>query len=165
MALTGPTRVAVATVIEEPAHAKHVSDGLASEIGNNIKELLASGYAVEAGHREHVLLLAQIYPRPTVDAGNKTGMRSTSRCIVAHYPDEVLSVSALRDFKAMPGAKKNRFHVGLNEDPARCKDGEHTVRPAFCACSSCCAPNFDFKECQFVHLVGRSTRGCPRQRL
>ena len=40
------TRVALATVVEEPAHAKHASDGLASEIGNKIKQLLVSGHAV-----------------------------------------------------------------------------------------------------------------------
>jgi hypothetical protein len=51
--------------------------------------------------------MAQIYPRPMVDAGNKTGMWSTSRCIVAYYSDEVLSLNASRDFKAMRGAKKN----------------------------------------------------------
>jgi hypothetical protein len=28
--------------VVEPAHAKHVSDGLASEIGNKVKQLLAS---------------------------------------------------------------------------------------------------------------------------
>ena len=119
MARTGPTRVALATVVEEPAHAKHISDGLASEISNKMKQLLASGYAVQAGHCEHVLLLAQVYPRPAVDAGNKTGMWSTTRSIVALYSDEVLSLNSERDFKAMPGAKKNRFRMGLNEDPAR----------------------------------------------
>jgi hypothetical protein len=40
------TRVALATVVEESAHAKHPSDGLASEIGNKFKQLLASGHAV-----------------------------------------------------------------------------------------------------------------------
>ena len=115
--------MALATVIEEPAHAKHVSDGMASKISGKIKELLASGFAVQAGHREHVLLLAQVYPRPTVDAGNKTGVWSTSRCIVANYSDEVLSQNASRDFKTMQGAKKNRFRVRLNEDPARSKEG------------------------------------------
>ncbi len=40
------TRVALATVVEKPAHAKHASDGLASEIGNKFKQLLASGHAV-----------------------------------------------------------------------------------------------------------------------
>ena len=84
IARTGETGVALATVVEKPAHAKHVSDGLASEIGNKAKQLLASGHAVQAGHRELVLLLAQVYPRPAVDAGNKTGMWSTSHSIVAY---------------------------------------------------------------------------------
>jgi len=117
---------------------------------------------VQAGHRELVLLLAQVYPRPAVDAGNKTGMWSTSRSIVAYYSDEVLSLNSPRDFKAMPGAKKNRFRVGLSEDPARSKLGAHTIRRAFCACSSCFAPKFDFGNCRFQNLVGRSQRGwCP----
>ena len=105
------TRVALATVVEEPAHAKHASDGLASEIANKVKQLLASGHAVQAGHRELVLLLAQVYPRPAVDAGNKTGMWSTSRSTVAYYSDEALSLHVSRDFKSMLGAKKNRFRM------------------------------------------------------
>ena len=111
MARTGPSGVAPATV-STTAHAKHVGDGLASEISNKMKQLLASSHAVQAGHREHVLLLAEVYKRPTVDAGNKTGMWSTSRSIVAYYSDEVLSLNSERVFKAMTGAKKNRFRVG-----------------------------------------------------
>ena len=79
---------------------------------------------------------------------------------MAYYSDEVLSLNSSRDFKAMPGAKKNRFRVGLNEDPARSKFGAHTVRRAFCACSSCFAPKFDFGNCRFQNLVGRAQRGC-----
>ena len=67
------------------AHAKLVSDGLASEIGSNINKLLASGYAVQAGHRERALFLAQVHSTPAVDAGNKMGMWSTSRSIVAYF--------------------------------------------------------------------------------
>jgi len=93
---------------------------------------------VQAGHRELVLLLAQVYPRPAVDAGNKTGMWSTSRSIVAYYSDEVLSLNSSRNLKAIPSAKKNRFRVGLNE-----------VRKVFCACLSCCAPSPDKKPSRF----------------
>ena len=89
-------------------------------------------------------------------------MWSTSRSIVAYYSDEVLSLKSPRDFKAMPGAKENRFRVGLSEDPARSKLGAHTIHRAFCACSSCFAPKFDFGNCRFQNLVGSSQRvWCP----
>jgi len=150
--------VAQASVIEEPSHAKHVSDGLASEIASKIRQLLSSGFSTLSGTRNQVLLLAQVYPKPLVDAGNNKGMWSTSRCMHAFYSDEVLSAN-IADFKATKGSKKYRFRVGLNADPTRAKEGKLTMRQSFCACSSCHAPMFDFKKCQFNSLVGRAVTG------
>ena len=148
----------MASVIEEPAHAKHVSDGLASEIGNKIRQLLKSGFSALAGTRNQVLILAQVYPNPQGDAGNKKGMWAASRCMYAFYSPEVLSAN-IEDFKATKGSKKFRFRVGLNQDESRVKDGKLTMRQNFCACSSCYAPNFDFQNCEFKNLVGRALSG------
>jgi hypothetical protein len=85
------------------------------------------------------------------------GMWSTSRSTVAYYSDEALSLNSSRDFTAMPGAKKNRFRMGLNEDPARSR----ARRPqGFLCVRKFCAPKFDFGNCQFRNLVGRALRGC-----
>ena len=51
---------------------------------------------VQAGHRELVLLLASVYQRPVVDAGNKKGMWSTSRSTVAYYSPQPLFVTGLQ---------------------------------------------------------------------
>jgi len=107
------------------------------------------------GTRSQTLLLAQMYPAPKVDASNKKGMWSTSRCFYAYYSDEVLSAGKT-GFKADKGSKKYRFRVGLEDVVDK---GRLTKRQAFCACSSCHAPKFDFENCNFKTLVGTALAG------
>lgn len=147
-----------ASAIEVRAHAKHVSDGLASEIANKILQLLKSEFSALPGTRNQVLLLAQTYPIPTVDASKKNGMWSTSRCIYAYYFNEVLTADEV-DFVAENGAKRYRFRVGLEHSEQRVKLGMLTKRQTFCACSSCHVPKFEFAKCKFQALVGRALVG------
>ena len=118
-----------ASAIEFRAHAKHVSDGLASEIANKILQLLKSELSVLPGTRNQVLLLAQTYPAPTVDASKNYG-------IYAYYSNEVLTADEV-DFLAENGAKRHRFRVGLEHSEQRVKLGMLTKRQTFYACSSC----------------------------
>lgn len=148
-----------ASAIEVRAHAKHVSDGLASEIANKIHQLLKSELSPLPGTRNQVLLLAQTYPAPSVEASKKIGMWSTSRCIYAYYSNEVLTADEV-DFVAENGAKRYRFRVvGLEHSEQRVKLGMLTKRQTFCACSSCHVPKFDFVNCKFQALVGRAFVG------
>ena len=91
-----------------------MSDGLASEIANKILQLLKGSLSSLPGTRSQTLLLAQMYPAPKVDASNKKGMWSTSRCFYAYYSDEVLSAGKT-GFKADKCSKKYRFRVGLED--------------------------------------------------
>ena len=160
--MTGPTKVALASYVEEVAHAKNVGDGLASEIKNKVNEFLRSHFGVQPGTRNHVLLLAELFPKPLRDAGNKTGVWSPDRIFYAFYSDEVLKVEANADFKAYPNSKKYHFRVGQNTLPARAHEGKLTVREGFCACSSCHAPRFDFRNCKFHVMMGRPVVAlCP----
>ena len=96
---TGPTKVRLAGYIEERAHAKDVGDGLASEIKNKVAGLFKSGFAIESGTRNQVLLLSELYLKPLRDAGNKTGVWSPDRIFYAYYSEEVLASRAHADFK------------------------------------------------------------------
>ena len=147
-----------ASAIEVRAHAKHVSDGLASEIANKILQLLKSELSALPGTRNQVLLLAQTYPAPTVDASKNYGMWSTSRCINAFHSNKVLTADEV-DFLAENGAKRYRFRVGLEHSEQRVKLGMLTKRQTFCACSSCHVPKFDVANCKFQALVGRALVG------
>jgi len=148
-----------ASAIEVRAHAKHVSDCLASEISNKIHQLLKSELSPLPGTRNQVLLLAQTYPAPSVEASKKIGMWSTSRCIYAYYSNEVLTADEV-DFVAENGAKRYRFRVvGLEHSEQRVKLGMLSKRQTFCACSSCHVPKFDFANCEFQALVGRALVG------
>jgi hypothetical protein len=159
---TGPTKVRQAGYIEERAHAKNVSDGLASEIKNKVNGYSKSGFAVEPGTRNQVLLLAELYPKPLRDAGNKSGVWSPGRVFYAYYSDEVLASRANTNFKPYKNSKKYHFRVGLNAIAERAAEGRLTVREGFCACSSCYAPKFDFKNCKFTTMLGRPfTTVCP----
>ena len=91
---TGPTGVHLASYIEERAHAKNVGDGLASEIKNKVTRYSKSGSAVKPGTRNQVLLLAELYPKPLRDAGNKSGVWSPDRIFYAYYSEEVLASNA-----------------------------------------------------------------------
>ena len=137
-----------ASAIEVRAHAKHVSDGLASEIANKILQLLKSELSALPGTRNQLLLLAQTYPAPTVDASKKNGMWSTSRCIYADYSNEVLTADEV-DFLAENGAKRYRFRVGLEHSEQRVKLGMLTKRQTFCACSSCYVPSSTLRTANF----------------
>lgn len=159
---TGPTGVRLASYIEERAHAKNVGDGLASEIKNKVTGYSKSGFAVEPGTRNQVLLLAELYPKPLRDAGNKSGVWSPDRIFYAYYSEEVLASRANADFKPYRDSKKYHFRVGLNTIAAKAKEGRLTVREGFCACSSCHAPKFDFKNCMFSTMLGRPFyTACP----
>jgi len=160
---TGPTRVRQVHVLEETAHAKSVGDGLASEIKNKVASNVKGGYSALPGTRNHVLLLAQLHPRPKGDEANKFGMWASKRIIYAYYSEEVLRTGSSQDFKTFPKSKSHRFRYGYNEvdgDPA--KRGLLRIRQGFCACSSCHAPKFDFGACQFNALLGRTGYAeCP----
>ena len=135
---------------------------MASEIKNKVNAYCKSGFAVQPGARNQVLLLAELYPKPLRDAGNKTGVWSPDRIFYAFYSDEVLAVGAMDDFKAYPKSKKYHFRAGLNTIAEKATEGRLTVREGFCACFSCHAPKFDFKNCKFTAMVGRHVHlTCP----
>lgn len=159
---TGPTKVRLAGYIEERGKAKSVGDGLASEIKNKVASYVKSGFAVEPGTREQVLLLAALYPKPLRDAGNKTGIWSPGRIFYAYYSPNALAERAKKNFKPYKNSKKYHFRVGMNTIAAKASEGKLTVREGFCACSSCHAPKFDFKNCMFTTMLGRAQSvTCP----
>ena len=84
-------------MLEETAHAKSVGDGLAIEIENKVASNVKGGYAPLPGTRNHVLLLAQLHPRPKGDGANKTGMWSSKRIIYGFYSEEVLKTGSSLD--------------------------------------------------------------------
>jgi hypothetical protein len=86
-------------VLEETAHAKSVGDGLASEIKNKVASNVKGGYAPLPGTGDHVLLLAQLHPRPKGDGANKTGMLPSKRIIYGFYSEEVLKTGSSLDFR------------------------------------------------------------------
>lgn len=152
-------------VLEETAHAKSVGDGLASEIKNKVASNIKGGYAPLPGTRNHVLLLAQLHPRPKGDVVNKTGMWSSKRIIYGYYSDEVLQTGASLDFKTFNSSMSYRFRFGYNEAEDQAKKGRLRVRPGFCSCSNCHAPKFNFGACQFNALLGRTMAvECPAVR-
>ncbi len=87
-------------MLEETAHAKSVGDGLASEIKNKVASNIKGGYAPlpGTGTRNHVLILAQLHPRPKGDVVNKTGMWSSKLIIYGFYSEEVLKTGSSLDF-------------------------------------------------------------------
>jgi hypothetical protein len=159
---TGPTGVFQAAYFEEAAHAKNVGDGLASEIKGKVAAYVQGGFAVEPGARSQVLLLAQLHPKPLRDAGNKTGIWSPDDIIYAYYSKEVLDKRAKEDFMPYKDSKKYHFRFGPNDAPEKAGEGKLTVREGFCACSSCHAPKFDFKNCLFKTMLGKAASVvCP----
>ena len=149
-------------MLEETAHAKNVGDGLASEIKNKVASNVKGGYAPLPGTRNHVLLLAQLHPRPKVDGANKTGMWSSKHIIYGFYSEEVLKTGSSLDFRKSKSSMSYRFRFGYNEAEDQAKKGLLRVRPGFCACSNCHAPKFNFWACRFNSLVGRAAAvECP----
>jgi hypothetical protein len=67
---------------------------LASEIKNKVTGYFKSGFAVERGTRNQVLLLAELYPKPLRDAGNKF----PDHIFNAYYSEEVLASRANADY-------------------------------------------------------------------
>jgi hypothetical protein len=162
---TGPTKVRHAHVLEETGKAKSVGDGLASEIKNKVASNVKGGYTSLPGTRNHVLLLAQLHPRPKGDDANKSGMWASKRIIYANYSEEVLQPGSSQDFKPFPSSMSHRFRYGFNEAENLANHGLLRVRKGFCACSNCHAPKFDFGACQFDSLVGRTAHvACPALR-
>ena len=143
-------------VLEETAHAKSVGDGLASEIKNKVASNVKGGYSALPGTRNHVLLLAQLHPKPKGDEANKLGMWASKRIIYAYYSEEVLRTGSSHDFKTFAKSKSRRFRYGYNEVDTQANRGLLRIRQGFCACSSCHAPKFDFEACQFKALLGRT---------
>ena len=78
-----------------------------------------SGFAVEPGTHEQVLLLAEPYKKPMGDAGNKTNVWSPKRIFYIYYSDEVLATRAKEDFTPYAKSKKHHFSVGLNKVAAK----------------------------------------------
>ena len=158
----GPTKVLQAHVLEVTSHAKSVGDGLASEIKNKVTASVKGGFCGLPGTRGHVLLLAQLYPKPLKDAANKSGMWSACRIIYGYYSDRVFEGCASQDFQKFNGSMSYRFRMGPNSVPEQAHRKKLVVRKGFCACSSCCAPKFDFSNRRFSSLFGRSRREeCP----
>jgi hypothetical protein len=126
--VTGKTKVRSASVIEERCHAKNVGDGLASEIKNKVRWYLRSGFGVEPGTRNQALLLAEVFPKPMRDGGNKTGIWSPDFIFYAYYSKDVLATTANDDFKPFKSSKRSHFRVGHPSKP-----GVLLAGAAFCA--------------------------------
>ena len=84
-ARVGPQKVAKADVIHEKYKGKSVSDGLASDIKCKLNSSVKGGYCSFPGFRNHVMYLAQKFPKTKGDPANKTGMWSPSRIIYGYY--------------------------------------------------------------------------------
>ncbi len=84
-ARVGPPKVAKADAIHEKYKGKSVSDGLASDIKCKLNSSVKGGYCSFPGFRNHVMYLAQKFPKTKGDPVNKTGMWSPSRIIYGYY--------------------------------------------------------------------------------
>ena len=126
-----PTKVLQAHVLEVTSHAKSVGDGLASEIKNKVMASVKDGFCGLPETRSHVLLLAQLYPKPLKDAANKSGMWSASRIIYGYYSDQVLEGCASQDFQKFNGSMRYRFRMGPNSVPEQAHRGKLVVRNGF----------------------------------
>jgi len=157
----GPPKVAKADVIHEKYTGKFVSDGLASDIKCKLNSSVKGGYCSLPGFRNHLMYLAQKFPKTKGDPANKTGMWSPSRIIYGYYRASLFGKK--RHFNKFPQSKLYKFRVGLSQDAARvATQGPLKVREFFCACPSCAPPKYDFVNCQFKGLMGRALdRHCP----
>ncbi len=118
----------------EMTHTKSV---VIERVVSNVK----GGYAPLPGTCNHVLLLAQLQPRPKGYGANKSGMWSSKRIIYGYYSEEVLQTGASQDFKTFNSSMGYRFRFGYNEAEDQAKKGRLRVRPGFCECVlelSCC---------------------------
>ena len=94
--------------VPETAQAKSV---VIEQVASNVK----GGYAPLPGTCNHVLLLAQLQPRPKGDGANKSGMWSSKRIIYGFYSEEVLKTGSSLYSRTFKSSKSYRFRIGYNE--------------------------------------------------
>ena len=124
----GPTKVLQVHVLEVTSHARALATVWRARCRIRSRPPSKAVSALPET-RGHVLLLAQLYPKPLKDAANKSGMWSASRIIYGHYSDRVLEGCASQDFQKFNCSMKFRFRMaqlGAIAGPsmgARCPQG------------------------------------------